>query len=64
MKTNKPDKSNIVELLLADENSRVANCSKKIDELLKEFNCSIDVSVVLRQNAVTPQLRVLANPAK
>lgn len=63
MKT-KPDQPNIVELLLADENARVANCSKKIDEVLQEFNCSIDAAMVLRQNGITTQLRVIANPAK
>jgi hypothetical protein len=63
MKTNKPEKS-IVELLIADEKSRTENCSRKLDEVLKEFNCSIDISMIVRQDGVIPQLRVIANPAK
>ncbi len=43
-----------------EKQQRINECGKALTELLKKYNCALDPAIVLRENQVLPQLRIVA----
>ena len=42
-----------------DRQRRVAECTAKVQKGLKEYNCDLDVSVILRAGQVIPRIAIV-----
>ena len=60
--TNKEiSKQEANQILVKERQARIEDCKLAIEKILAEKNCRIDVSVVLRQNQITPQISIISN---
>lgn len=57
------DNGNVTEaraLLAQEQQTRIAACQVELEAVLQKHNCQLDVTVVLRANSVTPQIRIVS----
>lgn len=53
-------KENLKEKVEQDKKDRVAKCAKELEKLLVEYDCKIDVSVIITQQGNFPQINITA----
>lgn len=46
--------------LKKDQDERIKKSSTAISEILKEHNCTLDVSVILKNNSIQPHIDIIA----
>jgi flagellar motor switch protein FliM len=49
------------EVLLTEQQARVRDCQVELQAVLDKHRCRLDVSVLLRQGQVIPQVQIVAN---
>ena len=54
------DTKKATEILEREKRERIGNCSKEIIEVLKKYNCDFDVSMILRQGGILPNINIVA----
>ena len=51
----------IKELIEKEKSSRIEKCGEELTALLRKYNCSLDVTVILKQDKVIPTIGIIAN---
>ena len=61
----KPEaKKSVAELISEDEKCRVQNCKNAIETALREFNCELQVAMLVTTKGNLPQIQIVAKPAQ
>lgn len=61
---NPTSPSSISDLLSKDMDARAKDCKVAIDKALEDFNCSIEVAMIVKPSGNSPILQINANPPK
>lgn len=61
-KTLTPDKAK--ELLAREQQKRINACNKELQEVLTKYNCTLDVSMIIKPGNITPMVNVIAQDEK
>ena len=49
------------ELIKADRVVRAESCGKELDEILKKYNCTMDITTIIRGGRIIQKLDIIAN---
>jgi len=60
VKEDKIDPLKAAEIVEQEKKERIIQCSKEIMVVLKKYNCDFDVTMVLGQNRILPNIQVIS----
>jgi len=60
VKEDKIDSQKAAEIVEKEKKERVAQCGQEVVMVLKKYNCDFDITMLLRQGSITPNIQVVA----
>jgi len=51
---------NVKELIEKDKRERVGKCNEEVNNILTKYDCYLDMTMLLRQNQITPVINIVA----
>lgn len=60
IKEDKIDPQKAAEIVDQEKKQRVDQCGQEIVMVLKKYNCDFDISMILRQGSIMPNVQIIA----
>jgi len=54
------DPQKAAEAIEQEKKERVTQCGKEVVMVLKKYNCDFDITMLLRQGSITPNIQIVA----
>jgi len=57
---NTVDPQKAAEIVEQEKKERVNQCGQEVVMILKKYNCDFDITMLLRQGSITPNIQIVA----
>ena len=54
------EKTDLKALLEQERQARIRDCSKEIERILNEYNCTFDVTMIISARGIIPQIQIVS----